>query len=80
MVEIDSVVALTQVYRQMGAVVPDLEDPASWHQCLILFRRSTGKVIAGLSDRSDGGFVYDGQRNEFCRALWVVIECDRWIQ
>ena len=72
--------ALTQVYRQMGAVVPDLEDPASlasMFNCIQALNRQ-GNLLA-YHDRSDGGLFTTVSEMSFAGRCGVVIECDRWI-
>ncbi|MBK8972182.1 MAG: phosphoribosylformylglycinamidine synthase [Hahellaceae bacterium] len=72
--------ALTQVYRQLGAVVPDLEDPGSlvaMFNCIQSLNRQ-GDLLA-YHDRSDGGLFATVSEMCFSGRCGVIIECDRWI-
>lgn len=72
--------AFTQVYRQLGAVVPDLDDPkalaAMFNEIQALSRDG---LLLAYHDRSDGGLFVTVSEMSFAGRCGVVVECDRWI-
>ncbi len=73
--------ALTQVYRQVGAVAPDLDSPeelAAFFKCIQKLNIE-GKIKA-YHDRSDGGLFVTLVEMAFAGRCGMHVELDRWIK
>ncbi len=72
--------ALTQVYRQLGAVSPDLEQPEALATLFAQIQElARDDLLLAYHDRSDGGLFVTVSEMCFAGRCGVMIECDRWI-